>query len=395
MTELFTVQNKLIAKATVLDKRYLFDTIDWENRLIGIKGARGTGKTTMLLQRVAEIGVKKALYASADHPYFYTNSFYDLAEDFDAQGGEVLALDEVHRFPNWSQELKSIYDSFPDLHILFSSSSALDVFKGEGDLSRRASVSELAGLSFREYLQLKKGKSLIKLSLNEIVTNHVDIASDLIKDWKPLVDFTDYLKSGYFPFGLKLKEIEYHRRLGNTLNTVMDIDLAAIEGYSLANTFKIKQLLGTIALSVPFEPNVSALARDLGIARDTVYAYLNSLEHAKILNFVHSNKKGLSALRRPRKIFFQNGNLNFIFEDRPNIGTLRETFALNQLKNVGHSVTVSKLVDFTVNGSLEIEIGGKNKNFRQLKGENGYVFSDNIEIGFGKKIPLWLLGFMY
>jgi len=394
MLPLQTVQQKLVTRALALEERYLFTSIDWENRLIGIKGARGTGKTTLLLQYIAK-QKNKGLYASADHPYFYTSGFYELAEEFVASGGEVLAFDEVHRFPNWSRELKAIYDSFPELQVLFSSSSALNIFKGEGDLSRRASVYELAGLSFREYLWLSKKRKLESVPFSDVLERHMEITNDLLDGWKPLVDFKNYLECGYFPFGLQLKEAEYHKRLGNTLNTVLDIDLSMIKDYSASNTFKIKQLLGIIAQSVPFQPNISSLARDLGISRDSIYAYLDGLESAKILNFLYPNKKGISALRRPSKIFFENANLNFLWGYTPNVGTLRETFVLNQIINAKHAIKQSLHVDFLVNEEMEIEVGGKKKNYKQFNNEKGFIFSDDIEIGIGNKIPLWLLGFLY
>lgn len=397
MEQLLTVQAYLLPSITDGFRRFLADQIDWRNRLIGIKGPRGAGKTTLMLQRMKYGGhLRDSLYVSADHPYFYQHQLYELGADFVQQGGTHLYIDEVHKYPHWARELKSLYDSFPQLSIVFSSSSALEIFQGEADLSRRVSIYELPGMSFREYLRLHHGIELPICSLTEVATDHTTILANLPADFFPLPHFRAYLQTGYLPFSHGMDAREYLKRLQNIINTTLESDLMITQGYSAANTQKIKRLLGAIAEMVPYEPNLSELARNLGIGRDTVLAYLQNLRQARLLNFLYSHKKGISGLRKPHKVLLENPNLSYAFHAAPNAGTLRESFALGQLINAGLSVAQPPTGDLLIADTWTVEIGGKSKDGRQLQGiSSSFVAADGISMGGPGKIPLWLLGCLY
>ncbi len=377
--------------------RFLYQEINWANRMIGIKGPRGAGKTTLLLQHLKyALKGTNALYTSLDQPYFYNNTLFDLAVEFWKNGGKTLLLDEVHKYPRWSRELKSIYDSFPELMIIFSSSSALDIFKGESDLSRRVSIYELPGMSFREFLAFRHQHFFDSYSLDTIVQSHQEISAVINQQIRPLPLFKAYLEAGYLPFAKELGKIEYLKRLNNIVNTVLESDLATIEGYSAANTQKIKRLLGILAEIVPYEPNIASLARNLSIGRDTVMEYLNHLEKAQLLNFLSSGKKGMSKLRKPSKILLENPNLSYSLHPNPDIGSIRETFAVSQFFNAGCSLSIPERGDLWVDEQWTFEIGGKNKTYQQIADlPQAYLLKDNIETGFMKTIPLWLMGFLY
>lgn len=378
--------------------RYLYSRVNWDQRMIAIKGARGVGKTTMMLQHI-KFGIKeidKAIYVSADHPWFYNNSLLDLAQNFAKYGGKYLFIDEVHKYPNWSRELKTIYDGNPELKIVFSASSVLDIYRGEADLSRRVITYQLNGMSFREYLKMQKNLNFTSYSFTEIVGNHQEITRELLKKIKPLPLFKEYLERGYFPYSFESAKGEYYIKLNQTINTIIENDLAFVEGYSAGSVIKLKKLLGVIAESVPFHPNISALSAKLNISRDVIYNYLEHLRKAKILNFIHSAGKGVSTLQKPDKIYLENTNINFALREHPDKGNVRETFALNQLLNAGVEVASPKNGDFLVDSRYVLEIGGKSKKGKQIKDiKEAYIISDEMEYGFGNHIPLWLLGFLY
>jgi len=397
MERLYNVQSQILASVNDKFYRFLYSTIDWENRMIAIKGPRGAGKTTLILQHLKyHLKGAKPLYISLDHPYFYQRSLYDLAETFVQNEGTHLLIDEVHRYPQWSRELKSIYDSFPYLRIIFTSSSALDLFRGEADLSRRLATYQLPGLSFREYLNLVHAKSFESIPWTEISGNHQEIARNVIEQIKPLPLFNQYLKTGYLPFSSNLKEEEYLRRMTNILNTTLESDLTIIQGYSASNTVKIKKLLGVMSEIVPFTPNISSLAQKLVIGRDTVLNYLQNLQSARIINFLNTSKKGVASLQKPDKIYLENTNLSYALNENPEKGNLRETFVLNQLINSGSEVSLPSKGDFIYQGKYTLEIGGKDKTGSQIKGiPDSVILADDIELGFANKIPLWLAGFLY
>ncbi len=378
--------------------RFLYGQINWNQRMIAVKGPRGTGKTTMLLQHI-KFGLgnpKEALYVTADHPWFYSNTLLELAEQFAAMGGKWLYIDEVHKYPQWARELKTIYDGNPKLRLVISASSALDIYRGEADLSRRLITYNLPGMSFREYLALKHKYHYGRIALDGLIKEHETLANLIATDIRPLVLFKEYLESGYYPYSLESGKTEYYIKINQTINAIIEADLAPIEGYSAASIIKLKKLLGVIAESAPFQPNISAIAQKLGLSRDYVYLYLQHLQNAKLLNFISAEGKGISTLQKPDKIYLENSNISYALRHEPDKGNLRETFLLNQLQNAGNEVTLPKNGDFLVDGQYTLEVGGKSKSAKQVKtAKQAYVVADDIEVGFGTKIPLWLFGFLY
>lgn len=399
MQELISYQNKLVSQTSNEWHRYLFPELKKSSRLMGIKGLRGVGKTTMFLQYLAYEYEEKAkgLYVTADHPYFYRNSLFELASEWSGYGGMLLLIDEVHKYPRWSQELKLIYDGNPDLTVYFTSSSALDLYRGESDLSRRLHTNTLHGLSFREFLLFRHGISFQKLSLTEIINNHTQITLELTRNIKILPLFEEYLIDGYFPFSKHIEKETFTPRLIQLLNTVLESDLATIEGYSASNIRKIKRLLGVIAETAPFEPNISKIAEKLQLGRSTVNDYLKNLHDAQVLQLLRKPGKGNAQLQKPDKIYFENTSLVYAFQSSPEKGTIRETFFMNQLKNAGYEVEISPVrSDFLIDHQYTFEIGGKNKDRKQIRNiKNSYLAIDNIEHGFADTIPLYLFGFLY
>jgi predicted AAA+ superfamily ATPase len=378
--------------------RYLYPKIRWNNRLIAITGARGAGKTTMMLQHIKQTfgdAPKEALYVSLDNIYFSNNRLLDFAHDFDKMGGKYLFLDEVHKYENWSIEIKNIYDSLPDLKVIFTGSSMLEIYKGKADLSRRVTHYTLNGLSFREFLLLEKGIDFSVLKLDDLLENHIAIASQINKKIKPLPLFHQYLKEGFYPYYKEDSEI-YLDRLLHTINVVLETDLPAIESIEIHTIKKIKQLLYIIAQRVPFTPNIKELSEILEVSRKSLLTYLVYLEKAQLVGLLQQNVSGLRTLTKPEKIYLDNSNLAFALEyEKPDIGNIRETFFFNQLKIVSKVILGGK-PDFKINNKYSIEVGGKNKGHEQITGiPNSYLALDNLEYGFMNKIPLWLFGMLY
>ncbi|SIS62299.1 ATP-binding protein [Belliella pelovolcani] len=400
MEELLKYQGNLLKNFQSSWYRYLYKDLLVKERLLGIKGLRGVGKTTLLLQHLKEIldQGEKGLYVTAEHPYFYNQTLFELASLWYSYGGKVLLVDEIHKYPDWSRDLKLIYDGFPELRMIFTSSSALDLYRGEADLSRRLETQILHGLSFREYLSLYHQISLEPIDFQDIIENTLSISDGLIKKiGEPVLPlFKEYLQAGYFPFTKDLKAERIPQRLIQIINTVLESDLSAIQGYNASNVIKIKQLLGVIAESVPFEPNISKIAEKMHLGRQTVNIYIKHLEDAKILNLLYEQVRGISQLQKPGKIYFENPNFLFSLQVNPSIGTVRETFFMNQLRNSGRIVSISKKGDFLVDEKYTFEIGGRNKNKTQIKNvENSFLALDDMEYGIGNKIPLWLFGLLY
>lgn len=364
--------------------------------MIGIRGLRGTGKTTMLLQYLKFHLKQKGLYVTADHPYFWDNSLLDLADHLDKNDVSVLLIDEIHKYPRWSLELKNIYDGFPRLRVIFTASSALEIQKGEADLSRRVITYELPGLSFREYLHLNYNLFFEPVSIEALLKNPSAIAGEVIPKRKPLPLFKKYLQNGYFPFTKEDTTAEYAIKLNQVINTVLESDLAMIENYSAGNVVSVKKLLGILSESVPFTPNISALASKMKLGRDTVNNFLLHLERARMLNLLHQHTKGVAALQKPDKIYLENTNLSFALREKPDAGSLRETFFLNQLRSAGYQVTLPKTGDFLVNGKWLFEVGRKHKNDDQLMSKkHTFLALDDIEAPYLNRIPLWMFGFLY
>jgi hypothetical protein len=401
LESLLNTQRSLLKPVNKVFVRSLYDKINWDQRLICIKGPRGSGKTTMLLQHLkfalgATTSPEISLYASADHPYFYSKSLFDLAEIWVQHGGKYLIIDEIHKLDNWSSEIKVIYDSFPDLSVIFSSSSALNVYKGEGDLSRRLSLYDLPGLSFREYLNYAQDEIFEPIDLKSLFANHEEIARYIIERIKPIPLFKNYLRHGYFPFSKGLDEMEYMKRLQAVINTVLDVDLVHTESYSRSNTLKIRKLLGLIADMVPFEPNTVKLAAKMGIGRVTLHQYLGGLSEAKIINYLIREHRGISTLTKPDKIYLENTNLSYALTENPNVGSLRETFTIGQFFNSKINAKLPKSGDLIIDDTYTLEIGGKSKSIKQIRNiEDAFILKDSIEVGFQRSIPLWLIGFLY
>jgi uncharacterized protein len=377
--------------------RYLIEEIDWHDRLIGISGARGTGKTTLLLQ-VMKTKVPKdseALYASLDDIFFAETPLVYFAEEFYKKGGNYLFLDEVHKYPNWSQELKNIYDNLPDLKVVFTSSSALDIYKGKFDLSRRVVVYNLPGLSFREFIELKYEIVFNRIELGELLTGKQQITWPILEKIKPLKHFEEYLKSGYYPF-FNEGEQNYNYKLLNILNLVLENDLPTIFHIDFYSVMKIKKLLVVMSRIVPYKPNIQKLTEQSGTSRDTLLKFLYYLEKAEIVKWLTKDTFGINYLNKPEKLYLNNTNLMFaLTNEKPNVGNIRETFFLNQVM-VKHSVTYPEIGDFLVDGKFLFEVGGRNKSHRQIKGTgNAWIVADGIEFSAGNALPLWLFGFLY
>ena len=398
MENLYKAFYQLLARTDTTFVRYLYSKIRWRNRLIAITGARGTGKTTMILQYIKKSFGKEpkdVLYVSLDHIWFLGNRLFDLASNFEQMGGKFLFIDEVHKYENWSQEIKNIYDSFPNLQVVFTGSSILEIYKGNADLSRRAIHYTLHGLSFREFLLFEKGIEFPAVTLEDLLHNHISLATQVNEKVKPIPLFQQYLKQGYYPYYKEDTEL-YLEKLLRIINVVLDTDLPAVENIEIHTIKKIKQLLLIIAQRVPFSPNIKELASMLEVSRKSLLNYLTFLEKAQLLCLLQQDVSGLRILAKPEKVYLNNTNLAYALEtEKPDIGNLRETFFFNQLKAVG-SVTSANKADFTVNDKYVFEVGGQSKGHEQIIGlENGYLALDNLEYGFGNRIPLWGFGMLY
>ena len=378
--------------------RSLEKDIKWDARLVGIRGPRGVGKTTMLLQHIKEAfkdDYSKALYVSLDNLYFADNSLVDLAEQFIKRGGTHLFLDEVHKYPQWSQTIKNLYDDYPELSIVFTGSSLLKILDARADLSRRALVYEMQGLSFREYLAVQTKVEYPIYSLEEIIKRNEELSAELATKIKPFKYFEDYLKTGYYPFFLE-GEKDYYSRLNETINMILEIELPLLRKIEVAYVPKIKKLLVVIGKSAPFIPNVAELASHIGVARQTLLSYFLYLEESMLITQLFKEARGQATLVKPDKLYLENTNLMFDLSGHEvDMGNARETFVLNQLKK-DHEVLFASSGDFYIDGKYTFEVGGKNKKRKQIKDvENSYIIADNIEFGTDRRIPIWLLGFLY
>lgn len=397
MDILLEQSERLISSINLNFKRYLYDTIQWDSRLIGIKGARGTGKTTLLLQWIKEqnLPTEKAAYFSLDDLYFLEHSLKETVTQFYKNGGSVLVLDEVHKYKNWSIEIKNIYDFFPELKIIFTGSSIIDISKQEGDLSRRALMYELPGLSYREYLSMLSIINLPVIGLEELLFNSAEIKKKIPPTFRPLEHFNNYLNYGYYPFGI-VDSSSIHQRINQLIRTIVEVDMAELKDFDIRNAKKLLQLVYVIAQQVPFKPNISSLAIKTSIHRNSLNNYLYYLEQAKILSLLFPAGNSTAVLQKPEKIFLNNTTLlAALAEQKPNIGTVRETFFLSQLQTL-HKVQLPKQGDFYVNDTYTFEVGGKGKGQKQLESlENAWVVKDDIEFPMLKTIPLWMFGLLY
>lgn len=403
MDSLFEQSQLLINRTEAVFRRGLYGLINWDYRLIEINGARGVGKTTLMLQRAKDVAAanpQNVLYLSLDDPFFYNHNIIDVADYFLKFGGKYLFVDEVHKYPaknpgqDWSTELKIIYDRYPDLYVTYSGSSLLQLYKGHGDLSRRKCRYNLPGLSFREYLVWQKHINTSPFSLSEILGKHQSIAPEITEKVRILPLFNDYLKHGYYPYYHEAPE-HFCYRLRDTINVILEQDIPAVASFSYENHSKLKKLLAILSEASPFTPNLTNLRSELFIAdQRTLMNYLNALEKAELLNMLEKDTHGMKKIQKPAKIYLNNTNLLYcLFQDKPNTGTLREIFFLNQLKEK-HKVRYPGSGDFLVDSKYTFEVGGKTKNTKQIPPKNGFLAIDHIEQGFANKIPLWLFGFL-
>lgn len=396
MEELLEVSSQLIQTTQTGFKRYLYSKIEWGEKLIGIKGARGTGKTTLLLQYLKENQLPKSqiAYFSLDEIYFLSHSVVEVVKAFYQSGGKIVVLDEVHKYPNWSQEVKNLHDRYRDLQVIFTGSSIIDIAKEEGDLSRRAVVYELHGLSYREFLSFRKGIDLPIVKLDDLINPAFSLRSHFPSHFLPLEHFQAYLRTGYFPFSGENEGI-YFKKLRQLVRTVVEYDMAEIRGFDIRNGKKLLQLLYLIAQQVPFKPNISALAEKTLIHRNSMVNYLIYLAEARLIDLQYPAGNSVALLQKPEKIFLNNTNYLFaLSENKPEAGTVRETF-FNSLAKVTHEVHYSASVDFLLDGKFHFEVGGKNKSGKQARDEMTWIVKDDLEYPVGKSLPLWVFGMLY
>ena len=370
--------------------RFLHDQIAWDSRLVAILGARGVGKTTLLLQHIKLYDREdESLYVTADDFYLTKYRLFDMAYQFYNLGGKKLYIDEIHKYKDWSREVKNIYDQIPGLQVIYTGSSILDLEKGGADLSRRKVEYRLPGLSFREYLNISQGWQLPSYSLEEILAGKVEFP---YKEARPLKLFNDYLSTGYYPF---FQDTEYLLRLRSVINQMVESDIPIFADMTVASAVKLKKLLYVLAQSVPFKPNYTKLARDLDISRNVLPDYMSYLEKAGLVNLLREKAQGLKLLEKVEKIYLNNTNLAYALSEQvPDIGSVRETVFLSWMRVVCF-VTSSAISDFEIDGRT-FEIGGKNKTRQQIKqAADGYVVKDDIEYAFRNMIPLWMFGFIY
>lgn len=374
--------------------RYLWKEVDWSQRLILLLGHRGVGKTTLLLQQMKS-DTAKSIYLSLDDYYFEEIRLIEVVSALYDLGYRSFYLDEIHRYVHWSKELKNVYDDFTDSKFIVTGSSILEISKGQADLSRRAVVYPLLGLSFREFLLLEEKIDLQVVALEEMIRNHTAISADYLDHFDVKTSFKNYLNYGYYPFYREGKRV-YHQKLQETTNLVIDSDVTPFEELNYTTVRVMKKLLYVISQSVPFIPNISKLAEKMGVTRNTILKLLDILDKAQLLSLLHTSTEGISMLQKPEKIYLQNTNLAYMFaHESPNVGNIRETFFLNQLQ-VKHQVTAPKYGDFMVDSTYVFEVGGTSKTSKQIQGvPNAYLAIDGIEGGVGNRIPLWLFGFLY
>ena len=393
---LYDSYHRKIAKVDLRFKRYLYSQINWKARIISIKGARGVGKTTMLLQHILENyeDIDQTLYASLDNLWFATHSLMDLVDWADRHGITRLYLDEVHRYEGWSQALKNIYDNYPDMSIVYTSSSLLVLDNATVDMSRRQTPYTLYGLSFREYLDLEGIFKTKAIPLEDILKYHVKKAMEIVGSIKVAPLFEAYLAHGYYPFYRESLE-DFPSRLRETITVVIDSDLPAVENVTYETLQKVKKLLMIISEHVPFEPNMSELWRQLSTDNESGLKMLYALDKAQVLALLTAKTKNYKSLTKPDKIFLGNPNLMHVLCPKVDKGNERETFFISQLR-VLHDVRYPKQGDFLIDDKHLFEVGGKGKTFEQIADvPDSYLAVDDTEVGSGRRIPLWLFGFLY
>lgn len=397
LEKLFEISDRRVRDTSDKIKRYLYNQIDWRDRLICIKGARGTGKTTLMLQYLKENFLKsnKAIYISLDNIIFTTVSLREIAEEFVLQGGELIAIDEAHHYRDWQKIIKNLNDDYKDLNIIYSGSSLLKMESGGVDLSRRQMIYELGGLSFREYLIFENILEYKPVHLESLLKDHVQISEEISSKIKIYPLFQKYLKTGYYPF---YKDVfaGYYERIGETINQILESDYTFIEDVSTSTILKLKKMLKILSEKCPQTPNMSELYRELETDRNQGLKMLNVLSRARLLALLSSAKNQLKDMSRPDKIYCDNTNIMHAIVLNTDAGCERETFFLNQMRNSGHQVTYPPKGDFLVDDQYLFEVGGRKKTFTQIADiDNSFLAVDDTEVGRGNRIPLWMFGMMY
>ncbi len=401
LQELFSIHHQIAGDIKFGKKRFLANTINWGNQSIGVRGPRGTGKTTLLIQHYHEAygSPERCLYISGDNIHIVSNGLYQTVRDYFSYGGEAIIIDEIHKYPNWAQELKNSIDTYRGKHFLVSGSSALDLTKATYDLSRRVVYYELPGFSFREYLLFRYGYDFPPYSLDDIVSRHAIIASDIAGKMPVLRLFDEYLRIGYYPYILEGTE-SYAQKVLSIVEKTLFEDVAVIANLTQPKLPILKKMLWLIATSEPFVPNIAGMSRDLGISKEYVYLYLEYLERAGLIITLRLDADGAGFVRKPGKMYLENPNLlsvlNGSLQKETLVGGMRETFFANQLKNAGIKVSLHPGTDFLVNRRFAVEVGGPSKKEHQIKGiTDSFRALDGIDIGAGDTIPLYLFGFLY
>ncbi len=378
--------------------RDVMNNIGWGNRLIAIRGAKGVGKTTLMLQYLKMHGCNgiSSLYVSMDDGYFTQHMLTSFVDMFYKKGGKLLMLDEVHKYEGWSNELKNIYDDYPDLQVVVSSSSILNIMAADSDLSRRCLPYDIYGLSYREYLMLAHGIHVDKMPLERLLANPDLLCNQVAGQCRPLAHFDEYLREGYYPFVLE-DRLSYPIRVENVVNYILNVELPLLCGVEVASVRKLKSLLTILADGLPMQVDVSKLSTMIEVSRPTLLGYFQNLQQARLLNLLYSDETGVRKLQKPDKIYLENANLMSVLAlTEVNKGTMRETYLVNQLRAAGHRVEYSRQGDLFVDGRWTIEIGGKSKDGKQVATvENAYIAADDIDAPAGSKIPLWAFGFVY
>ena len=390
MNALYEYQQLILSQINISFLRYKYYELDWTHRVFGIVGPRGVGKTTMVLQYIKQkLSLQDSLYITLDHIYFSTHTLIDVADKFYKEGGKHLIIDEVHKAFNWSVQLKQIIDSYPNMQIIFTGSSILDIYRGVADLSRRAPIYEMQGLSFREYLVLYHDIQTPTWNLDDLINQRVTLPNVE----HPLPLFNDYLKRGYYPF--ERIASDFSTNLMQVINRTMETDIPLYANINISVARKLQNLLVVIAESVPFKPNYKKLAEVTGISRNDIADYIYYMERAGMLMSLHDTTQGIRSIGKSHKLYVDNTNLMYVLSpENIDKGNLRETFFLNQMR-VKFPVIASQKADFEI-GNYVFEVGGKNKNQKQLDNNpNGYIVKDDIEFGYRNVIPLWAFGLTY
>ena len=398
METLFKKHRILISQTSTEIVREQMKSIDWEKQLVSIRGSRGVGKTTLMRQYIKQKygdSAGEALYCVMDSMYFTNHTLMDTAERFHLLGGKHLFLDEVHKYPTWSKEIKEIIDLWPDMKITFTGSSLIQILNADADLSRRVLSYDMSGLSFREYLRFYKHIELPVHSLDEVLADPDAICEDVCRVCRPQSQFEEYLRVGYYPF-YDGDEAEYYSRIENVVSFIIDQEMTQFCGVDPAYTRKLKAMMLFLATNQPYDVSIAKLSSYLEINKTTVLSYLSSMQRAELLHLLYADNKSVTKMQKPDKIYVHNPNMLSALGTKQDIGTLRECFVVNQL-SIAHTVEYGKTQgDFLVDGRITIEVGGRDKSFDQIADiPNSYILADSMEFPIGKKLPLWIVGLLY